>query len=78
MMKCPHCGSVDLRVAAELTCRVVQITSPQGDIVDDIETIDGCDPYWDLESFTSCADCYHDGEAKDFVIDEDARVKGAD
>ena len=30
-MRCPSCGSSDLRVSAEITCAVVQKQSPNGD-----------------------------------------------
>ena len=65
-MRCPHCGSSDLRVSAEVTCRVVQKQSPNGDPYDALEALTGSEPYWDRDTFTSCADCYHDGAAKDF------------
>ena len=68
MMRCPHCGSHDLRVSAEITCTVVQKTSPNGNVYDALEILQGSEPYWDRDTFTSCVDCYHDGEAKDFEV----------
>jgi len=65
-MKCPSCGSSDLRVSAEITCRVIPKQSPSGDPYDALEALTGSEPYWDRDTFTSCADCYHDGAAKDF------------
>ena len=65
-MKCPSCGSSDLRVSAEITCRVVQKQSPNGDPYDALKALTGSEPYWDRDTFTSCADCYQDGAAKDF------------
>lgn len=65
-MKCPSCGSSDLRVSAEITCRVVQKQSPNGDPYDALKALTGSEPYWDRDTFTSCAVCYHDGAVKDF------------
>lgn len=65
-MKCPSCGSSDLRVSAEITCTVVQKQSPNGDWYDALQILTGSEPYWDRDTFTSCADCYHDSAAKDF------------
>lgn len=65
-MRCPSCGSSDLRVSAEITCAVVQKQSPNGDWYDALQILTGSEPYWDRDTFTSCADCYHDGAAKDF------------
>lgn len=65
-MRCPSCGSSDLRVSAEITCTVVQKQSPDGDPYDALEALTSSEPYWDRDTFTSCADCYHDGAAKDF------------
>jgi len=55
-MKCPSCGSSDLRVSAEITCTVVQKQSPDGDPYDALEALTGSEPYWDRDTFTSCAD----------------------
>ncbi len=65
-MRCPSCGSSDLRVSAEITCTVVKKQSPNGDPYDALEALTGSEPYWDRDTFTSCADCYHDGAVKDF------------
>jgi len=65
-IRCPCCGSSDLRVSAEITCTVVQKQSHNGDPYDTPEVLTGSEPYWDRDTFTSCADCYHDAAAKDF------------
>lgn len=65
-MKCPSCGSSDLRVSAEITCKVVREQSHNGDPYDALEALTGSEPYWDRDTLTSCAHCYQDGAAKDF------------
>ena len=65
-MRCPSCGSSGLPVSAEIICAVIQKQSPDGDPYDALEALTGSEPYWDRDTFTSCADCYHDGAAKDF------------
>lgn len=70
-MRCPQCSGGDLRVLAELVCRVVAkaYANPQTDgstHYDAIEPIDGAEPYWDRDSFTQCLSCGHDGDVKDF------------
>ena len=74
-MRCPQCGGKDLRVWADLVCRVAPraYDSPPPDgpaHYDALEPVKGVEPYWDRDSFTQCQECDHDGRVKDFEPEE--------
>jgi hypothetical protein len=70
-MRCPECGSFDLRVSADITCRVIRepyVNRPASGEThyDALVPADGADFYWDKDSFTLCQTCGHDGLVRDF------------
>jgi hypothetical protein len=66
-MRCPECGSRDLRVSADITC-IVEQREIGGQVMDVIEATEGGELYWDRDSWTVCQaeGCGHSGEAKLF------------
>lgn len=62
---CPSCGSHDLRVSCEITCKVIQA----GDGEFETEPADPAECwYFDRHSHMSCWGCGFDSEVRDFEI----------
>jgi hypothetical protein len=77
-MRCPECGSRDLRVSADITCVIIE-KEIGGKVMDVIEPIGEPELYWDRESWTVCQaeGCGYSEEAKRFEVEQKEEVAGA-
>ena len=64
-MKCPRCGSRDIRILAEIVCNVIS-DAPQNASRVELELVEGCDPHFNDDSLTMCNDCDHEADAPAF------------
>ncbi|MEO1280163.1 MAG: hypothetical protein AAFV69_00355 [Pseudomonadota bacterium] len=65
MHRCPACMSRDIRITAEVVCRLTTETSSKG-VYDAAVVVDDPEPYWDNDTVAVCQACDHMGEVRDF------------
>lgn len=63
MYKCPECGST--RKFNIIAMSLVEVDGENGYVEDH----DGFE--WERNSYCSCADCYYEGECKDFEVEQE-------
>ena len=68
MLKCPKCGSEDLRVLAEVPCNVKNKTVNNCDVQETTISTDS-EPYWDRDNDMLCASCDYSATVRDFNND---------